>query len=145
MVIVRAERQSAKNIPAMLPKDGSLQLHGLSYDSQEGVIAGLLEAVDRAGGWVLERQATSAHASTVWIEMQSRVLVEIYAAIAGSEVHLTRESHQLLAERCNCLQNLRAPGRLASLLTVRLEVAFLNETLLQASWIKRLAGGVVPA
>ncbi len=128
-----------------LLKDHTLHLHGLTLDHREGILSSLFEAVDRAGGWVLERQATSAQALTILIEMQSRVLVEMYAAIAGSDVQLTRQSHHLLTDRCNCLQNLHTPGRLSSLLTVRLDIAFLTETLLQASWIRSIAGGSAPA
>lgn len=115
-----------------------LRLQSLTYDDRNAILFGLTEAIDRAGGWILERRTTSAHAIDFRIELQTRALVEIYAAIVGSGVELTRAGHMLLAERCTCLQHLRTNEHVSAIIAVRLEVVFLADMMLHDGWMEQM-------
>jgi len=115
-----------------------VRLSSLTYDDRAAILSDLTEAIDRAGGWILERRTTSAHALELRIELQTRALIDMYAAIVGSGVELTREAHLLLAERCTCLQHLRGRDQIAAILTMRLEVTFLGDLMLHDGWMEQM-------
>ena len=131
--------QTTAGTPLKRPKGTHVRVRGMTLDGREHVLTELLAALDRAGGWVLDRQTRSAHVLTLWIEMQTRVLVDIYAAIAGSDVLLTRESHQAMAERCNCVRNLGGPAGLSAILTIQFDISFLPGSAWHASWMATCA------
>jgi hypothetical protein len=79
-----------------------LCLYAVSSRSGADLLPGLLDAIDRASGWVLHRQMTSASALQLHVETQGRALVDLYASLLEQGLHLSRESHLLLSERCSC-------------------------------------------
>ncbi len=116
------------------PEPLELRLQCLTYDERLNVLPALTDAIDRAGGWLLDRRTVAAHALELKIELQVRALVEIYAALVSSGVELTREAHLLLAERCTCRQHQPSRERMASIMSIRLEIAFLVDMTLETNW-----------
>ncbi len=64
----------------------------------------LTEAIDRACGWVLQRNMVSSTVLLMRVEAQGRALMDLYASLMAEGLDLSRESHMLLAERCTCTQ-----------------------------------------
>ncbi|WP_169315278.1 hypothetical protein [Terriglobus roseus] len=87
----------------------------------------LTRAIDVAGGWVLRRRVLSATAVELSIELQFPALPEIYGALLGCGLQLTRDSHHALSERCNCSLHMRPRRGTSSYLLIRLEVHFRPE------------------
>jgi hypothetical protein len=102
-----------------------IEIQGFTYSDRPDQLAKLGNAIDNAGGWVLERRPTSAASIDIFLEVQACALPEVYAAFLGAGIELTRDSHRALAERCNCSQHLRSSG-LASILSIRMELHFLT-------------------
>ena len=102
-------------------------LQGFTYQDRAALLPELGASIDAAGGWVLDRRSLSSSAMEMFLEVQQHSLPEVYGAILSSGLELTRESHRVLAERCNC--NLHLPHRkgVASILTLRVELHFLHD------------------
>ena len=113
-----------------------LRLQCLTYDDRAQVLPEMTDAIDRAGGRILDRRTVAAHALELKIELQVRALVDMYAALVGSGVDLTREAHLLLTERCMCRQHQQTRESMASILCIRLEVAFLADVVAENEWMQ---------
>ena len=105
-----------------------LNLQSFTYLERGALIPELGAAIDGAGGWILDRRPTSANAIEMYLEVQQATLPEIYGALLGSGLELTRESHRALAERCTCGLHLSVRHGAPSILTMRIEVTFLQES-----------------
>lgn len=116
------------------PEARELRLQCLTYDERATVLPAMLEAVDRAGGWVLDRRTMAAHALELRIELQVRALIDVYAALVSSGVELTRAAHMLLTERCLCRQYQGSRESLSTLLSIQLEISFLAHLPVQNDW-----------
>ncbi len=134
-----ADRESVTNntsnatVPEQ-PETTELRLQCLTYDERATVLPAITEAVDRAGGWILDRRTMAAHALELRIELQVRALIDVYAAVVSSGVELTREAHMLLTERCLCRQYQSLKGGLSTILSIQLEIAFLAHLPIQNDW-----------
>ncbi|SEB59927.1 hypothetical protein [Terriglobus roseus] len=104
-----------------------IRLQGFIYGKRENLSPKLGAAVAAAGGWVLERRPISAGALEFLVEVQSAALPGVYGALLASGLHLTRDSHHALAERCNCDLYLRPRRDTPSYRLLNLEVHFLPE------------------
>lgn len=135
---VGADREVMSVAEVTLGEPLELRLQSLTYEDRAEVLFALTEAIDLAGGWILEKRTISAHALELRIELQTRGLIEMYAALVGSAIELTRNAHLLLAERCTCLRHLRGRGHISAILAIRLEVAFVGDPSWQDGWIERM-------
>jgi hypothetical protein len=102
-----------------------IHLQSFTYQERAELMPELGVAIDAAGGWILERRSISAYALELQIEVQLQALPEVYGALLGSGVELTRDSHRALAERCNCSLHMRPRRGISSILLIRAEVHFL--------------------
>ena len=102
-------------------------LQGFTYLDRVALLPELSSAVDGAGGWILDLRSQSATTAELRIEVQQQALPAVYGAMLGSGLELTRDSHRILAERCNCGLHLPSRSVLSSILTLRVEVHFLAE------------------
>ncbi len=111
--------------------DGTIQveidLQAFTYADRQALLPALSQAIDLAGGWILERKAASPDIVSVLLEVQTCALADAYAALLTSGLELSRESHRTLAERCNCCLHLRPTSGISSILTIRLEIHFLED------------------
>lgn len=132
-----------ETIASSLPEATELRLQCLTYDERATVLPAITDAVDRAGGWILDRKTMASHALELHIELQLRALVDVYAALVSSGVELTREAHLLLTERCVCRQYQKSRQSMSSILSLQLEVAFLSDVAMEngwTQWIDRCGG-----
>jgi hypothetical protein len=114
-----------------------LNLRSFTYQERSHLLPELGVAIDMAGGWVMERRSLSADALELQLEVQLQALPEVYGALLGSGLEITRDSHRALAERCNCSLHLRPRRGVSSILLMRLEVNFLPDPPqpLDMSWL----------
>lgn len=104
-----------------------LQVSSFTYLDRATLLPDLGAAIDNAGGWLLDRRQVSANAVEMALEVQQQCLPEVYGAMLSSGLELTRESHRMLAERCNCCNYLPQRRGVSSIVTVRIEVQFLSD------------------
>ena len=102
-------------------------LQGFTYLDRIALLPELGSAVDAAGGWILDLRSLSATTAELRLEVQQQALPSVYGALLGSGLELTRDSHRVLAERCNCGMHLSSRSVQSSILTLRVEVHFLAE------------------
>ena len=118
-----------------------LELQSFSYGDRTGLLPALLTAIADGGGWVLDRRTLSASTLQLNVEAQRRSIVEVYGAIIGSGLELTRSSHIALTDLCTCHSNASSKVDLGEIVTLRLEVSFLEDVTLHSL----LASGTSPA
>ena len=119
----------------------SLDLQSFCYDDRASVLPPLLTALAECGGWVVDRRTMSASTVELRLEVQLRSIVDLYGSIIAAGLELTRSSHLSLTDMCTCRKNARTVADLGQILTLRLEVSFLEEVTLSSL----LAAGNAPA
>jgi hypothetical protein len=115
-----------RSIPAC-PPACPIDLQGFSYKDPAAVLYSLYYAISRSGGWVMDSEALSRRATAFRIEVQSRNMLDLYAALSA-RLELTRWSHFALAERCTCRQHLTSAENQGQIVPLRLQVSFLEDT-----------------
>lgn len=110
----------------------SLDIQGFSYAERNGVLFGLTTSLDECGGWLLERRSLSATTLEFHMEIQLRSIVDLYAALIAAGLQLTRAGHLALAAACTCRKNHSRAAELGQVVSIRLEVSFLEDVTLQS-------------
>ena len=105
----------------------TIELRGHSYGNHGQVIPTLLEAVAACGCWVLEQRASSPTTTDLRLEVQLRSVFELYGTFMASGVQLTRDSHTCMTGLCTVRDHNPRLARRRRILTVRLEISFLDE------------------
>ena len=98
-----------------------IRLQAVSTRSGAELLPGLMDAIDCASGWVLQRRMVSASMLQMRMEIQGRFLMDLYASLLEQGLELSRDSHLLLAERCSCAHMHRQAG--GSIVALHLNVA----------------------
>lgn len=104
-----------------------LDIQGFSYEERQGLLPNLTSAFADCGGWVLCRKTLSARTVEFRIEIQLSAIVDLYASIVSSGLELTRAGHLALTDFCTCRKNLVTPADLGQVVTIRLEISFLED------------------
>ncbi len=110
-----------------------LELQSYSYEQRLAVMSALTEQLARCGCWMLERKPLSLTQMEFRFELQLRGVVELYAALLSAGLELTRGSHHDITGLCmlhkhrSLAKHAALPGTLSSVVTVRLEITFLDE------------------
>ena len=130
------------NLPPRVASDledsPELHLQAVSTRSGAEVLPGLLDAIDRASGWILHRQMTSASMLHMRVEVQGQSLMDLYASLIEQGLTLSRDSHMLLTERCSCA-HLHRKAR-GSIVTLHMDVELpVDVPLLGQWWSTRMA------
>ncbi|HXC94331.1 MAG TPA: hypothetical protein VNU92_01465 [Edaphobacter sp.] len=110
----------------------SLDIQGFSYEERHGLLPSLTSAFAECGGWILDRKTLSPTMIEFRIEIQLRAVVDLYSSILASGLELTRSAHLGLTHLCMCRKNLSTPADLGQIVTIRIEVSFLEDATLQA-------------
>ncbi|HEY0161911.1 MAG TPA: hypothetical protein VGB69_04480 [Edaphobacter sp.] len=118
----------------------TLDIQGFSYEERTGVLPGLLTSLADCGGWVLDRRTLSANMMELRVEVQLRSIIDLYGSIVATGVELTRASHMGLTDLCTCCRNITSKTDVGQVVTLRLELSFLEEVTLHS-----LLEGGVPA
>ena len=110
----------------------SLDIQGFSYEERHGILPTLTTAFADCGGWILDRKTLSPTTMEFHLEIQLRAVVDLYASILASGLELTRAGHLGLAHLCTCRKNLAAPSDLGQVVSIRLEISFLEDATLHS-------------
>ncbi|WP_245632124.1 hypothetical protein [Edaphobacter aggregans] len=119
----------------------TLDLQSFSYDDRANVLPDVLGALADCGGWVLDRRTLSASAVEFRVEVQLRSIVDLYGSIIAAGLELTRASPLALTDQCNCRKNAATVADLGQILTLRLEISFIEDLTLHSL----LSAGSAPA
>jgi hypothetical protein len=110
----------------------SLEIQGFTYEQRHGLLPGLTVAFSNCGGWIIERNTLSSTTMEFRIEIQLRAILDLYAAIVATGVELTRAGHESLTELCTRRKHLRLTAELGQIVTIRLEIKFLDDLTLHS-------------
>jgi hypothetical protein len=105
----------------------SLDIQAFTYEPRHDLIASLTAAFGNCGGWVVERNTLSPTNLEFRLEIQLLAVLDLYAAIVGSGVELTRAGHETLTELCLRLRHMRMLAELGQTVAIRLEITFLHD------------------
>ena len=119
----------------------TLDLQSFSYDDRTNVLPVVIAALADCGGWVLDRRTLSASTVQLRVEVQLRSIVDLYGSIIAAGLELTRASHIALTDQCTCRKNAATVADLGQILTLRLEISFLEDMTLHSL----LSAGCAPA
>lgn len=108
----------------------SIELQAHTYEERHGLLPALTTAVSLCGAWIVERKTLSATAMEVRMEVQLRMIVELYAAMLAAGIEFGRDGHQALADLCTCRKHMDSDRR--GLLTIRMELSFLDDVTLHS-------------
>jgi hypothetical protein len=114
----------------------SLDIQGFSYEERHGLLPTLTSAFADCGGWILDRKTLSPSTMEFRVEIQLRGVVNLYASIIASGLELTRAGHLGLTHLCICRKNLPIPADLGQIVTIRIEISFLEDATLQSVFAK---------
>jgi hypothetical protein len=114
----------------------SLEIQGFSYEERHGLLPTLTSAFADCGGWILDRKTLSPSTMEFRVEIQLRFVIDLYASIIASGLELTRAGHLGLTHLCTCRKNLSTPTDLGQLVTIRIEISFLEDATLQSVFAK---------
>lgn len=110
----------------------SLDIQGFSYEERDGLLPGLTSAFADCGGWVLNRKTLSPSTMEFRLEIQLRSAVDLYSSLLASGLELTRAGHLGFTHLCTCRKNLRSPADLGQIVSIRIEISFLEDVTLQS-------------
>jgi hypothetical protein len=110
----------------------SLDIQGFTFEQRNNLLPDLTAAFSNCGGWILDRKTLSANNIEFRVELQLRAVLELYAAIVGTGVELTRSGHDSFTELCTRRKHLRVTAELGQIVGIRLEIAFLDDLTLHS-------------
>src|SRR6201994_4795046 len=113
----------------------SLDIQGFSYDERQGLLPSLTSAFADCGGWILNRKTLSPTTMEFRVEIQLRAVVDLYASMISSGLELTRAGHLGFTHLCTCRKNSPSPADLGQIVTIRLEISFLEDATLHSLFL----------
>src|SRR3981189_2605928 len=114
----------------------ALDIQGFSYEERHGLLTARTSAFADCGGWNLDCKALSPSTMEFRVEIQLRAVVDLYSSMVASGLELTRSGHLGLTHLCTCRKNLSAPTDLSQIVTIRIEISFLEDATLQSVFTK---------
>jgi hypothetical protein len=114
----------------------SLDIQGFSYEERHGLLPTLTSGFADCGGWILDRKTLSPSTMEFRLEIQLRAVVDLYASVIASGLELTRAGHLGLTHLCVCRKNLATSAELGQIVSIRLEISFLEDATLQSVFTK---------
>jgi hypothetical protein len=104
-----------------------MDIETYSYAERRVIFPAITEALEFCGCWLLDRRPLSFTQVEFRFELPLRTVVELYAALIAAGLELTRTSHEELITLCTLRQHQDYPSCLPGVITVRLEVSFLED------------------
>src|SRR6202012_5941938 len=114
----------------------SLDIQGFSYEERHGLLPTLTSAFADCGGWILDRKTLSPSTMEFRLEIQLRAVVDLYTSIIASGLELTRVGHLGLTHLCTCRKHLSTAVELGQVVSIRIEISFLEDATLQSVFTK---------
>src|SRR5437764_6570356 len=109
----------------------SVHIQGFSYTERRDLLPVLLSAIADCGGWVLGRRSLSTSSIEFRLEIQMCSILDLYASIISSGLELTRSGHIAMSNLCTCLTYHDAALESGRILSICMEVSFLDDLTLQ--------------
>ncbi len=119
----------------------SVDIQGFSYEERHGLLPTLTSAFADCGGWVLDRKTLSPTTMEFRVEIQLSAILDLYASIVSSGLELTRGGHLALTDLCTCRRHHTTAADLGQIVSIRLEISFLED--INLSYL--LTAGAPPA
>lgn len=113
-----------------------LDIQGFSYEERHGLLPSLTSAFADCGGWILDRKTLSPTTMEFRLEIHLRAVVDLYASILAAGLELTRAGHLGLVHLCTCRKNLATATDQGQIVTIRLEISFLEDAALHSLFTK---------
>lgn len=105
----------------------ALDIQAFTFEDRYGLLQHLPSALARCGAWVTERQTSSIDSIEFQLEIRLRMSLDVYSAIVGSGIELTRAGHDVLTDLCTVRKHTPLSSELGQLVGLRLHVRFLDE------------------
>jgi hypothetical protein len=115
-----------------LMQQHSIDIKTFSYAERAAVLPQLTTSFADCGGWVLDRKTLSPTTVQFRIEIQLRSVLDLYTAILSVGIELTRAAHLSFQDLCTCRQHLQSSVELGQVLTLRIEISFLDDVTLHS-------------
>jgi len=125
--MIRDRRIMSTLPPDPVPPGASLDIETFSYEERRIIFSALSDALDHCGAWLLHRRPLSFTQVEFYFELPLHGVVELYAALVAAGLELTRASHEDLTTFCTLRHHQERPSGLPGIVTVRLQVGFLEE------------------
>ena len=106
----------------------SLDLRCHSYEDHRTLMPALLDNLASLGCWILEQKALSPTVTELCFEVQLRTAFELYGGLLAAGLELTRDSHIRMSGLCTLRGHNPRHARRRRIVTVRLELSFLEDT-----------------
>jgi hypothetical protein len=106
----------------------TIELRGHTYEDHGEMVPTLLETMAACGCWLLEQRALSPTATELSFEMLLRSVFELYSGLLSSGVDLSRDSHIRMKSLCMVRDHNPHNAKRRRVITIRLELMFLEET-----------------
>jgi hypothetical protein len=113
--------------PDPLPA-ATLDIETFSYEERRVIFPAITRALELFGCWLLDRRPLSFTHVEFYFELQLRSVVDLYAALIAAGLELTRASHQHLTTLCTVRKHHGHPLALPGIVTVRLQINFLEDS-----------------
>lgn len=139
MSILANTRASLSTVAPEPVHPPALVLQTYSYEERRTILPELLDALDMAGCWLVDRKSVSPTQMVLRLELQLRSALELYTALIRSGLELTRGSHLGMTGLCTVRQYQRRAREPYRTLEVRLEVSFLDEIDVSAALLPQAA------
>jgi hypothetical protein len=105
----------------------AIELRGHTFEEHREFVPALVEAMAGCGCWLLEQRSLSPTATALHFELQLRSVFDLYGGLLACGVGLTRDSHARMKSLCTVRDHNPHQARRRRILTVRLELVFLEE------------------
>ena len=115
----------------------SVNIQCFTYTAQSAILPHLIDAIGRFGGWLLDEKATLLTTIELYLEIQPQSAIDLYIALIAFELELTRASHLGLTSLCTCSRNSPSPSTRGQMLSIRLEISFLEKAALPFALLPR--------
>jgi hypothetical protein len=125
--MIRDRRIMSTLPPTPVPPGASLDIETFSHEERRVIFPALTDAFDHCGAWLLHRRPLSFTQVEFYFELPLHAVVELYAALVAAGLELTRASHEDLTTFCTLRKHQERPSMLPGIVTVRLQVTFLEE------------------
>ncbi|WP_158789637.1 hypothetical protein [Granulicella sp. L46] len=115
---------SETTLPAEIPL---ILLRGRSFEDHQEFVPILLETMASCGCWLLQRRELPPNATELSFELLLRSVFELYSGLLSCGVELSRDSHTRMKSLCTVRDHNPHRARRRRVLTVRLELIFVDE------------------
>jgi hypothetical protein len=104
-----------------------IHLRGRSFEDHQEIVPVLLDTMASCGCWLLERRELPPNATEFSFELLLRSVFELYSGLLSCGVELSRDSHTRMKSLCTVRDHNPHRARRRRVLTVRLELIFVEE------------------